>query len=37
MAGLFLAFVIVVALVNMTSAYAESMFNNNNLSKDELQ
>lgn len=31
MAGLFLAFVIVVALVNMMSAYADSMFNNNNL------
>ena len=31
MAGLFLAFVIVVALVNMMSDYAENICNNNNL------
>ena len=37
MTGLFIAFVITVALVNMMSAYAESMFNNNNLRKDELR
>lgn len=37
MAGAFFIFVIVVALFNMMSAYAESMFNNNNLRKDELR
>ncbi len=36
MAGLFLFFVIVVALVNMMSAYAESTLNNNNFKSNNL-